>query len=385
MDPFAVSHFSDSALLHDLKALIARDCRTTAVMLTRIAEVDERRLFLREGYPSMHAYCIHELHFSEGATYKRINAARAARQFPAVLVAVAEGQLNLSGVVTLAGHLRSWNADELVAAATHKTRTEIELLLAQRFPRPDLPERLQAIASPPVATLPTIAPQGNQLSPGKVDASTFSPGRPTLEAVGEPPGNVDAAAPPAGPAGIGSNTQLSPGRAATPSPRSWITPLAPERFGLQLTLDQETYDLLLQARALIGHQNPKGEIAPVIKSALKFFVAHLEKHKYAATDRPGPSRPSASARHISAAVKRVVWERDGGRCTFVSDGGNRCAARTLLEFDHEDPVACGGEATADNVRLLCRAHNAYAAERAFGVEFMERKRAEARGERASVT
>jgi len=30
------------------------------------------------------------------------------------------------------------------------------------------------------------------------------------------------------------------------------------------------------------------------------------------------------------------------------------------------------------VRLLCRAHNRYAAERAFGSEFVERKLAEAR-------
>jgi hypothetical protein len=51
---------------------------STAVLLTRIAEVEEWQLFLREGYPSMHSYCLHELHFSEGATYKRINAARAA-------------------------------------------------------------------------------------------------------------------------------------------------------------------------------------------------------------------------------------------------------------------------------------------------------------------
>jgi 5-methylcytosine-specific restriction endonuclease McrA len=48
-----------------------------------------------------------------------------------------------------------------------------------------------------------------------------------------------------------------------------------------------------------------------------------------------------------------------------------------LEFDHIDPVACGGESTKANLRLLCRAHNQHAAERAFGAEFMERKRSDA--------
>jgi hypothetical protein len=75
-----------------------------------------------------------------------------------------------------------------------------------------------------------------------------------------------------------------------------------------------------------------------------------------------------------------VWERDGGRCTFVSDAGHRCEARARLEFDHAEPVARGGRATVRNLRLRCRAHNQYAAERTFGADFMSHKRDAARRE-----
>ncbi|HEY6865810.1 MAG TPA: HNH endonuclease, partial [Candidatus Eisenbacteria bacterium] len=78
--------------------------------------------------------------------------------------------------------------------------------------------------------------------------------------------------------------------------------------------------------------------------------------------------------HIPAEVKREVWERDRGRCTFVSAAGRRCAARTRLEFDHVEPVARGGQATVSGIRLRCRAHNQYAAECAFGAGFMREKR-----------
>jgi hypothetical protein len=156
-----------------------------------------------------------------------------------------------------------------------------------------------------------------------------------------------------------------------------MMPLAPGRFGLQSTVDQETHDLLLEAQDLMSHQVRAGEIAPVLKCALKMWVGHLRKQKFAATDRPGPARPGTSARQVPAAVKRAVCERDGGQCTFVSDAGHRCQARALLEFDHIEPVARGGNATVEGARLLCRAHNQYAAECAFGAEFMERKRAEA--------
>jgi hypothetical protein len=95
----------------------------------------------------------------------------------------------------------------------------------------------------------------------------------------------------------------------------------------------------------------------------------------------------ASSRHVPAHVRRVVWERDRGQCTFVGDTGHRCGARTWLEFDHVEPVARGGRATIETIRLRCRAHNQYEAERVFGAGFMRAKRAEAReraaGERAA--
>ncbi len=169
MDPFATSHFSHAALRHDLKTLVARDCAATAVLLSRIAEFEERQLFLPDGYPSMFAYCIGELHFCEGTASRRIYAARAARRFPVLLLAVAEGRLHLTGVVMLARYLTSGNVDELVTAATHKSKAEIEQLIAHRFPQPALPERLQAIA--PAPPRPAMAvPPGDLHSPENVGA-----------------------------------------------------------------------------------------------------------------------------------------------------------------------------------------------------------------------
>jgi hypothetical protein len=72
-------------------------------------------------------------------------------------------------------------------------------------------------------------------------------------------------------------------------------------------------------------------------------------------------------------VRRQVYERDGGRCTFTSEAGKRCPATRLLEFHHVEAFACGGAATAGNLRIRCRAHNRYAAELAFGKDFMDHK------------
>src|SRR5437762_10825895 len=73
-------------------------------MLAHIAEVDARKLYVAAGYASMYRYCVGRLKMSEDVARKRIQAARAARQFPAIFAAVADGRLHLTAVVKLALH-----------------------------------------------------------------------------------------------------------------------------------------------------------------------------------------------------------------------------------------------------------------------------------------
>src|SRR5262249_48991149 len=146
-----------------------------------------------------------------------------------------------------------------------------------------------------------------------------------------------------------------------PALRSRMTPLAPQRVAFQFTADQETRELYEQFRALTSHEIPSGEMALVFKVALKIAVAERARRKFAATDRPGHSKGGSDPRRVPAPVRRAVWERDQGRCSFVSESGKRCEERRFLEFDHAVPAARGGQSTVRNVRLLCRAHNQHAA------------------------
>jgi 5-methylcytosine-specific restriction endonuclease McrA len=163
-----------------------------------------------------------------------------------------------------------------------------------------------------------------------------------------------------------------------------VRPLAPERFAIHFTIGKETHDKLRHVQALLSHRLPSGDIAQVFDRALDALLKQLEKQKYAATKKPRTPRASRNPRHIPAHVKRAVKARDGDQCTFVSASGQRCSSRKFLQFDHTDPVARGGEATVDNVRLLCRGHNQHAAERAFGAGFMHEKREAARRAAASA-
>jgi 5-methylcytosine-specific restriction endonuclease McrA len=187
-------------------------------------------------------------------------------------------------------------------------------------------------------------------------------------------GGEAAAESPALPAALPAPPVVQP----TVHPR--VTPLSPKRYAIQFTMDEATYDLLCKAQDLLGHQLAPGDVAEIVGRALKAYVAQLERTKFAATDRPQAGRrPTASgSRHIPARVKRAVYKRDGGQCTFVSESGHRCEARSDLEFDHVKEFARGGQATVDDVRLRCRDHNQYTAEQTFGAGFMKAKRDDAK-------
>jgi hypothetical protein len=350
---YALSHVSDESLLRSLIALITQDRTTTADLLAHIAEVDDRRLYLPAGYPSMFAYCVGELRLSEDAAAKRIQAARVARRFPAIFDAVARGRLHLTAVGLLAPYLTEDTAAQLLAGAEHKTKAEIERLLAERFPKSDL---LAWVAATPA---PEPAPSHEEHALAHVD-------HPQVVAK--------------------SASDLAPLAPKRVIERPRVTPLSSQSFALQVTMSRSTHDKLRHAQELLGHQVPGGDLAAVLDWVLDLAIAQLEKQKFAATDRPrrSPERPSANPRHIPARIRRAVWKRDGGQCTFVSEAGHRCTARKPLEFDHVQEVACGGEATVTGIRLRCRAHNQYGAECTFGAEFMRHKRIAAAEERAAA-
>jgi len=136
------------------------------------------------------------------------------------------------------------------------------------------------------------------------------------------------------------------------------------------------------ASSVIGAQaakraRPAAEHSDATDSALATLACGQEPSD---SGRPGqnPLRAAvehcSSSRHVPAAVRSAVWQRDEARCTFVDARGVRCRATTALELHHEQPFARGGPATAENIRLRCRAHNAFAAEQDFGRDFMRARK-----------
>ena len=358
MPSYALTQLADSKLAQDLRSGISDDRTGLAMRLAQIAEFDHRRLFL-PAYPSMYQYCLGELKYSEDAACRRLAAGRLARRYPAVFVAIAEGRHSLSTVLMLEPYLLPETAGELIDASSGTSKSALANFLAARFPRPDLPTLVLAVPATPLLAAPE----------GSASPRTDQPlsGLPA-------PARVNA---------IDGPILAQPVPPSSPS-RPRVVPLSPERYAIQVTVSKATHDKLRHAQALLSHVVPSGDVAEVLDRALDVLIAHVEKRRFGATDRPSArhQKSSKNPRNIAAHVRRAVRRRDGDQCTYVDDKGRRCCERKFLQFDHIVPVARGGESSVSNLRLRCGAHNRHEADRVYGAGFMERKRAGARQSRA---
>jgi hypothetical protein len=370
---------TNDELLGAVERLAVSERTTTAELVAHLVELESRQLHVAAGFKSLFLYCHRALGLPEDATCNRTTAVRMVRAFPPVLGMLEDGRLNLSTLRLLAPYLTAANHDVLLAEAFHKSKREVEELIARRFPRAvttsvrKLPERRPGAAHAANAapatraetTPPGVSGDGEAASAASRDSAKVAGSIPDVEEQGP--------------------------RVVPRSPQPAVKPMAEDVFLIKLAAKRAMVDRLRYAQDLLGHAVPRGDITEVFDRALVTLIADLEKRKFGA---PRPARPEGPAaaggtaavgavggqrpgdrrsakgdlrsRYLPVEVRRAVGARDGGRCAYVAAGGRRCAATRFLEFHHLRPYAAGGEATVGNIALRCRAHNQYEADVYFG-------------------
>jgi 5-methylcytosine-specific restriction endonuclease McrA len=294
--------------------------------VVELAGFAKLELYRELGYTSLFYYCVRQLGLSKSSAFRRSEVARLIARFPVIADRLAEGRLSIRALVELREVLTEDNHAEVLARAEGKSQEEAQLLAVEYRPRPIPRDVVRALPMPP--------------------------------------------APLAAFAVVPAETKTFP-----PPPPEVVKPLTPELRRLNVTVSAEFIAELEQVRAALSHQCPDGDFEQVVREAFKLVLERDRKRK-ALTDRPRAQSevPGESNRYVPAAVKRAVWERDHGRCTWPMGDGDVCGSTHRLEFDHDLAVALGGKPTIENIRLLCKSHNLMKAERHLGREFMAKFR-----------
>src|SRR5258706_11086971 len=306
MSIYTPSQLTNNELTEALARLARSGRETTVGLVNHLAEFEARDLHLAAGFDSLFAYCTEVLRLSEHEAYHRILAPRTARKHPRILRMLGDGTLNLTTVRLIAPHLTDGSADGLLDAAAGRSKRQVEELVARHAPRPDVPSSVRKV--PVRATSSGATSRSSVVAPTVPVASGGWPPEVPVTPLVTPP-----VTPPARPAVVRA--------------------LAPERYEVRFTASAETCAKLRRAQDLLRHAVPNGDTAAIVDRALTLLVADLERKKFAATDRPRPSRrTSGSARKPPAHVKPAPSRRHAGRFAFVGTNGRRCETRAFLEF-----------------------------------------------------
>lgn len=316
----ALLSLTDAQLESRVKKLGRIRSNALVLLVLSLAEVHRRRIHLEAGHATLAAYCEAELKEERSKAWRLGLAAEAVADFPLAGELLGSKRLSVTALVAVKKALTSENHVELLNAAVGLSEDEARVIASQFKPVPRRQDSVRVV-------------------------HFFEPNE---------------------------NGELE----------------LVERHELRAVLKPEVRAQLDAVKSALSHVVADGNLNDVLAECFRLTLEACERRKLGRTVSHSEAEPAADSqnllslsnttgddarsRHIPAVVRRAVWKRDGGCCSFVGDGGRRCGSRYQLEFDHWRAFSMGGEHTVENVRVLCARHNRYEAERLLGTSWMRR-------------
>lgn len=304
---------SDQELIKEVSEMAKRERELTLQILHYLREVERRRLYAAQGFPSLFEFCTSALGYSAGATQRRLASMRLLKTFPELEEKVRAGDLKLSQLAQADSFFkqeekqnnplpREKKEEVLKNLAGQSTRqTERKLLSLSSEPQNLRPEKINPL-SDQLTELRFIADKNLMALLDEVKALAFH-----------------------------KNPNPNLAELLKLMAEHTIKSLKKKRFGIDQVKEKKQKAL------------PALEVRPATSSS------------------------------IPVAARRQVYQRDGGCCTFVSRQTKRkCGSRVGIQFDHIVPVALGGLSSVSNLRLVCASHNKWLAKDILGVNYQKR-------------
>lgn len=347
----AFRNLSNIALHAKLSSLVADERRLTLEVLHHLRECEKRRLYAERGHSSLFEYATRELGYSESAAQRRISTMRALREVPEIAQKLETGELKLTQVAQAQTFFRNerklgksysnQQKRDLFRSMEGRSSRDTEKLLAERSPESvHRMERIQPIA-PNLNRILFTAEDAlvEKLAKVRDRFAHQLPASATLEEV------ISF---------LADKILKEPRAKKLCEEKSRATD---KRGSIAKTTTETDEETETNARTMVEANNDN-EVA--------------KKKKIALNDEDPLPAPEAKerprSRYIPIEVRREVWRRDKGKCTYRSALTQKtCQSTHRLQIDHIRPFALGGSSTDPaNLRLLCFRHNQTEAALRFG-------------------
>jgi len=340
-------------ILTNTEAIVAQDRRLTLRLLEHLHEIDRQKLYLERGFGSMFDYCTKHLRLADPSAARRIRTARCVARFPQLYPLLESGELNLTVVSMVSRYLKPGNVEEVIKRIRGRSKREVERIIAEYEPRAALPpDRVRIVVIPaPPASSPAASRQ--------LTVTGDSEKAPILD---------DAIT-------VVMNGMQGRGVESAP-PKRDTEAIQFERLArVEFTAHEELMDRLQRIRSIASHRLPaNASLEQLIDFMAGYFLERedpaqreMRRELRAAKRRDIREKPArdGNPRKMPARTRDQVFVRDK-QCTYMSPDGTKCGSTHVLQIDHITPVARGGAATIDNLRILCAYHNRLESERLMG-------------------
>jgi 5-methylcytosine-specific restriction endonuclease McrA len=318
---------SDQILLEKTTKLAQEERRITSEILWCLLEVETRLLFASLGFSSLYEFCTQHLGYSEGSAHRRISAMRLLKSLPKEIQNKTEEKM-ISGdlsVTNLSLVHRFLKTEKKFAAKTYSDDEKSQLIDSLEGLSKKAAEKLLADIQP------AFIPQEKE----RILSSTQT----EIKFVATD--------------GLMNKIKRVKELTAHANPN----PSYAELFEKMTDLMLAKIEPQLENKSKSKNENETGnenKLSPQNSTSLE-----------SSASTPITAKTKPNSRYIPASIKREVWNRDHGSCTFRSENsGKVCGSKFGVEFDHVKPFSFGGTHVTENLRLRCKQHNALEAERA---------------------
>jgi hypothetical protein len=371
---------SAEELSESVEKLVRTEKRNVALVIAHIAEMSRRKAELACGYKNLFDYCVRRLRLSEGSVALRLQVANVSRRFPQILVALAENRISLTVAGHLAPHLREDNVDKLLSDCAGMTKRAVEEYLVALRPK--------AVFSPSIRKRPSSKGERDKVQQPKGQKETAQEREQSKQSC---------------PVASAEETPSQPPRSSS---ANVLEPARPDVFNFRFAADGNFKAKFERLAEVLGVENPLKNMAEVFEKAVdislekkdpkKKLERRVERQSKRSTpssgSRPDEIRPEGSpnkpegkgkSRYIPSEVRERVLARAGHQCEYRAKDGTRCSSKTGLQIEHSRPFAIYRSHEEHFLKVLCRRHNLFQAERVYGAEFIRAKIEEKKRQKVS--
>jgi len=297
----SLKSLSDKALIHQLHQLVHKEQHLTLEVLSHLAEVARRELYLAKGYGSLFDYCVGELGYGESTAWRRVRVARAIKDIPEVYHLMKSGQLTFSAVCQVTRVLTPKNHTRLLPRLAGKSKSEIERIMAEyQLPvpirdqaKPRITKKEVPVEAPPSGAPSNAARGRSVLKLGEISRHSDGKFDPTVDEE-EPPKKV----------------------------------VYEKVYEVRFAGDEELMELMNWMRTHLSHRFPKGATyQEIFKYAMRYVREREDMTKRAERrKRKHKPKPSHSTRERGVPPPVILLSKKKRRCGCATAGNVRTQA-----------------------------------------------------------